>query len=62
MRPLDIAVYVEYVMPTLRPEELSGITEENDPLGIWCGQTNSTTTVQSQDHLPHAENGKADVE
>jgi hypothetical protein len=34
MRLLDIAGYVEDVMPTLRPEELSGITEENDPLGI----------------------------
>jgi hypothetical protein len=31
---LDIAGYVGDVMQTLRPEELSGITEENDPLGI----------------------------
>jgi hypothetical protein len=34
MRLLDIAGYIQYVMPTLRPEELAGITEANDPLGI----------------------------
>jgi hypothetical protein len=34
MRLFDIAGYIQYVMPILRPEELAGITEENDPLGI----------------------------
>jgi hypothetical protein len=34
MRLLNIAGYTQYVMPTLRPEELAGITEANDPLGI----------------------------
>jgi hypothetical protein len=31
---LDTAGYIQYVMPTLRPEELAGITEVNDLLGI----------------------------
>jgi hypothetical protein len=34
MRLLDIAGYIQYTMPILRPEELAGITEVNDPLGI----------------------------
>jgi hypothetical protein len=34
LRLLDIAGYIQYVMPILRPEELADITEENDPLDI----------------------------
>jgi hypothetical protein len=34
MRLLDIAGCIQYVMPILRPGELAGITEENDPSGI----------------------------
>jgi hypothetical protein len=53
LRLLDIAGYIQYVMPILRPEELADITEENDPLGI----RKSTILLW----LWRAENGKAVV-
>jgi Zinc knuckle len=34
MRLLDIAGYIQYIMPILRPEELADIKEANDPLFI----------------------------
>jgi hypothetical protein len=34
MRLLDIAGYIQYTMPILRPEELAGIMEDNDQFGI----------------------------
>jgi hypothetical protein len=34
MRLLDIAGYIQYVMPILSAKALGDITEENDPLGI----------------------------